>query len=274
MPGGFSSNLSVCKWTDTGTVTTTSAGTVITASASINTKGSWAQLVASSAIDSCCLEVALTGNASSSANGQSVDIGIGAGGSEVVIVADLMTQPPWNNSVHYVFPISIPAGTRIAARTQATTASSPVTCAVNLFDGEFARESYGGVGTVGFVSASTHGTAITPSATANTKGSYSQLIASTASDYVGFVLGFDLQNASVTTVQSFLLDLAIGAAASEVNIVSNFSVFSVVASSFRVAPANSAFYPIQIPAGTRLSARVQSSIASGAAVGVTFYGVY
>ena len=116
-----------CGIVDTyGAVTSTSGGTVITASATANAKGAWTQITASTLryyneISFSCLQA--------SQNSQSFlfDIGVGAAGSEQIIVPDI-----WNamdNSASFVvgsypsFPVSIPAGSRIAVRCQAQTAS-------------------------------------------------------------------------------------------------------------------------------------------------------
>lgn len=93
----------------------TSRGTVVT-SGTAGAKGSWAELTSSLAYDTRELMFVVTNH-----NGLRglLDVGIGAGGSEVVLLPDLHqvgttggTEGIWR------VPVSLPAGTRIAARHQ------------------------------------------------------------------------------------------------------------------------------------------------------------
>ena len=103
-------------------------------------------------------------------------------------------------------------------------------------------------------------TAVTASATINTKGSYAELIAATTYGSYGFFLGLT-NSAAAATDTSMLLDIAIGAAASEVDILSNY-----LAGLKPTTPATGGpewtFIPLFIPAGARVSARIQGVIAS------------
>ncbi len=108
------------------------------------------------------------------------------------------------------------------------------------------------------------GTTVTASSTINTKGSYSQLIAAATYDSYGFWLGiFGVSTAATDTSQ--LLDIAIGAAASEVDILSNFLTGSR-SSTVSVGGPTYYFIPLFSPAGSRVAARVQGVISSDTAV--------
>ena len=61
---------------------------------------------------------------------------------------------------------------------------------------------------------------------------------------------------------TWLLDIAIGAAASEVNIVENFSLVASSGSD-NIVPQAVYMLPVNIPAGTRLSAQAQCSGING-----------
>lgn len=91
------------------------------------------------------------------------------------------------------------------------------------------------------------------SASTHTKGTYSQLVASTSADASGLYFGV---NNAAASGRSFLLDLAIGAAASEQVILSNF----LIDQPLRFVA--SLHLPALIPAGSRLSARVQCDTGS------------
>lgn len=269
MPGGFPLGLDVCNGTDQGTATGTSQGTSITAGAA-NTAGSFTQLVASSAIDASWMIVIC--NQASAAGALAVDIAVGASGSEKVIAQQIVSVEASGAAV--AFPCSIPAGTRISARAQSSTASATVGVSVILFDGAFTQmDGNGGADSIGFVSGSTTGTTVTASASTNTKGSYAQLVASTTRDYIGLFGAFD--TGGTTTAHHNLLDIAIGASGSEQVIIPNFPAVSSAQglSANLFSPENIPFTPILIPAGTRIAARMQSNVASSA-MHVTLYGVY
>lgn len=95
---------------------------------------------------------------------------------------------------------------------------------------------------------------------ANTKGSYSTLIATATYDSYGFWLGIFNSGAS-TLNTSQLLDIALGAAASEVDIFSNYLTGQRPINSTSGGPYW-LFVPLFIPAGARVSARLQGVIAS------------
>ncbi len=103
---------------------------------------------------------------------------------------------------------------------------------------------------IGELSASSSGTLITCGA-ANTKGAYVELVAATTFPASGFYFNVgSLSN--VATL--YLIDIAVGAAASEVVLISNIHV-SVGGSAF----GTGGFFPLSIPAGVRISARAQDS---------------
>lgn len=109
---------------------------------------------------------------------------------------------------------------------------------------------------VGFVAASTTGTQVLANATANTLGSWVQIIASTAADCC--MLGIHISGFS-SNGPNGAVDIGIGAAASEVIILQQLMV-----SYFDANGAADALFliPVNIPAGTRIAARCQVDHAS------------
>jgi hypothetical protein len=102
-------------------------------------------------------------------------------------------------------------------------------------------------------------TNLTPSATLNTKGAYSQLIASTAAVTRSILIQCSAAVVQVTPGKQWLIDIALGGAGSEVNLIPNL-VFGVP-----TQYSNSGFcmlLPMTIAAGTRISARCQTNINS------------
>ena len=271
MPGGFPLGPDLCNGTSYGVDLTNSVGTALTGGAS-NTKGSYTQLVAATTFDACWIMVSIK-ETSNSTTHCAVDIAIGAGGSEKVILSNLMVEGSTNGTsgANSLFPCNIPAGTKISARAQngGAVADGP-TVSIILFDGGFTQfEGAAGADDIGFVSATTYGSLITASASANTKGSYTQLVAATARDYIGFVLYFGAPSTGAGASRG-LYDIAIGSIGSEIVIVPNIGANAVQVNS---KPAYSGPFFINIPAGTRIAARMQADTGSQAG-GMVLYGIY
>lgn len=99
------------------------------------------------------------------------------------------------------------------------------------------------------------GTTITAHASINTKGSYTELFSATTYDSYGFWLATNNSSANATDT-SMLLDIAIGAAASEVVIFPNYLC------GYRTGIGGMIFVPLFIPKGSRVSARIQALISA------------
>jgi hypothetical protein len=284
VPGGFPLGLQLCNEQVLGVAS--SAGTACAKSATANTKGAWKQLIAATAYDACWLTATLVIDYAGDMS-EAFDIGFGASGSEVAVVNNLMLpgvtsladNSPYS-VIEYSFPLHVPAGTRIAARVQSplTTDEDGSSIAVNLYDGAFTQiEGAAGVDAIGFNSSTTLGTALVPGAS-GAFGSYAQLTASTSRDYMGIFLGFDTQGALPALGGNFEIEVAIGASGSE-HIIKTTLGFASNLGSSRTAwlPLGSPFLPINIPAGTRIAARISENNVFGTSqsnFGLTLYGVY
>jgi hypothetical protein len=103
---------------------------------------------------------------------------------------------------------------------------------------------------------------VTANASANTKGAWTEIIASTTADA-------DLVEVSVqggntaSTIVGILLDIAIGASGSEVALFENVAVGGAAASSFNGEAGYRFGVPVYVPSGSRISARIQSNITLG-----------
>ena len=105
-----------------------------------------------------------------------------------------------------------------------------------------------------FLASSTNIT-VTASATLHTVGSWTQIIADTAtSEMAGLLMFFANSTTAAATDTGMLLDIGTGAAASEVVRVQSLAIS-------QQATCHTAI-PIRIPGSTRLAARIQSSVAS------------
>src|SRR6266566_2064348 len=225
MSGGYPLG-SICNAQGAGTNVSGSLSTQLTAAGTANTKGSYAQLIASSSADAVFALITMQYSPAANPNAVAVDIAVGGAGSETVVVPNLLMEGITSSgNWQILIPLHIPAGTRIAARCQSSVASDICYVGMILFDGDFGlAEGPGGYDAIGFTSATTLGTAITPNASVNIKGSYSQLVASALQDYRGFFACFDMQNTAVTPYGPWVVDIAIGGAGSEVIIVPDLSV--------------------------------------------------
>jgi hypothetical protein len=271
MPGGLPQGLEYANALDYGSDLVNTHGTVC-AAASANTKGTWVQLTPATTSDACWV-MANVSTVDNSPWATAVDIGVGAAGSEKIILPNLIC-PVSQYPRHYSFPISIQAGTRIAARCQSDTGAFNSYVTVTTFDGALAQmEGCAGADALGFTAGSTTGTKVTASASANVKGAYAQLIAATARDYIGLVIGLDWFQSGAFN-QFFMLDIATGPAGSEKVILSNvLCMTNEAASVYALSFPHFPFF-VPIPAGSRVSARIQATGAGSTFVGCTVYGIY
>ena len=95
----------------------------------VGSKGAWAEVFASLDNDTYGLMIQIHNAATSAANRTyAIDIGIGASGSELVIIPDLIGSCAATMDARgghwYYFPFYIPAGTRVAARAQGSVTTS------------------------------------------------------------------------------------------------------------------------------------------------------
>ncbi|MBC7294469.1 MAG: hypothetical protein H5T84_10300, partial [Thermoleophilia bacterium] len=242
-----------------GAATGTSSGTVVTADAAANTKGAWVELVASTGIT--CNELALYLLKISAAANFLIDIGTGGAGAETVVLSNLHMSEggPGRGGSVIALPITIPSGTRIAARCQASVGGS--TCTLmgiinnNLSYGSPAWTTYGAnTGT-------SRGTQIDPGATVDTKGAWVELTASSiAAKRIALLLG-NQANATDGT-SDFLIDIGTGGAGSEVVQIANIPMKALTTDDNKIPHMH--IFPLTISGGTRIAVRAQSSTSDAA----------
>lgn len=217
---------------------------------SANVKGAWVEVVAALAYSTAGVLLQWKGN---STNYSLIDVGIGAGGSEVVVLPNIvgivsMADNGWNSAF---FPLALPAGTRVACRYQAATGG--LTTGVKLL---FITDNFIGLQPVtrwqdwGTNTGASTGAAVVAGGSAHTKGGYSQLIAATAftTKWLALMVAWSDTN------RNFAIDIAIGAAASEEVVIPD--LFSFNSSAVVVG------LPFSIPGGSRVAARCASQNAS------------
>ena len=273
MPGGFPIGPELCNAQSfNANIGAFSNGytTVPTPSATANTKGSWSS-IGTTTYDCVAATVQMYLNETGGATTLSYafDIGIGGGGSQVVLVNNLLLSvaAQYNQfGAVYHIPLSIPGGTQFWMRSQCNVASGTAQGGASfiLWDGAQTNvEGAAGVDSIGFSTATTLGAAV--AAGNGSKGSYAQLTAATTRDYSALAVYVDPQ--ITNGGGGFYVDIAIGGSGSEVVIIPNLFIW--------LSPINnSQFFQIYVPSGTRIAARASSLNNATFTVGVTVYGVY
>lgn len=275
MSGGFSQAAGFANLTAYASDGTQQGGTtIVTQSASANTKGSWVSL-GTLTTDAAALIPRLTYlNNNGTDSGVSFDIGVGASGSQIVYIANINLAQPQAvglaalNIFQHAIPVSLPAKTQIWARASCNLASSTPTLGASFVSIDNAlgvSQEFYGVDTIG--ASATAGRGVSMTGGNGAKGTYAS-VGFALNDYSGFFLCFDyaLETAGMKT----LVDISIGASGSQVVVLPNI----VMGLELGFTGMDLEYYPIQIPAGSNIWARSCNLDGSTAKIGVTFYGVY
>ena len=221
-------------------------------------EGAWTEVIASTDADADTIYVYLAYlSGGGTVEDVLIDIGVGAAASETVFIENI----PFSGRATTVstsdvvcLPIQIPSGSRISARANAD-AAAVMGVGIALYKGNEKSFAFSGAKAFG-VTAAFGGVSVDSGAAANTKGSWVELDASTSDTIRGFWIHLGLlENAIIGVATGDFIDIGIGAAASEQVIVSNHYL-NVHTSEYSMP---STFYDIEIPSGTRVSARRQCS---------------
>lgn len=257
---------------------TTNSATAITSSATANTKGSYTQLMASTSFDAAAIMLELNTNFGDT--NYLLDVAVGAAASEQIIIPNLALAFNVGMALSVLFPIAIPAGSRLSARCQDNFGSSLVHMSGQLFSSSFLNTPpFHTVTAYGANTATSAGTIADGGAVANTKGAWAQLSASTTQAHDGLIIAAvkSPQSTVVTADYSQLADIGVGAAGSENILIPDIRCLASrsPSSSFKGALQPPIFcYPqCDIPAGVRLAVR-QLSSSTNAADRANSYVVY
>lgn len=196
------------------TPSTSTFGTRATAGGSANTKGSWSQVTASLPHDAYGFWLTMAGTATSATSTDGLlDIGIGAGGSEVVLVPDLLAGwlgTPTQGPRTLFIPIFITKGTRVAVRNQGVLAGDTVDCMFHFKSGDPANRGqlFSGCDAYGIVSASSAGLAHTPGNT-GAESTWASIGSTTSKSY-GAIMPLIQSSNTTTTAIAYHWELGIG----------------------------------------------------------------
>ena len=250
-------------WSETaGAVAASSTGTAVTAHASADTKGTLVELIASTAHNAQWMSVNIYAGTTSGLTGL-LDILIGSA-TEQVLIANLPTtsrEASEGGGGPYLFPVSIPRGSRISAQYQNSTGSSIALVTVQLFSGHPASpwsnctyvDRYG-------ATATSRGTNIDPGAVANTYSAYSAIANTTLRDIRWLVLCVQNADTASAAATQWTIQVAIGAATEQV-IAGDFLLTGGQLTD-NAMPFMHYYLPIYIPRGSIISVRAKCSSAT------------
>lgn len=198
-----------------------------------------------------------------------VRVSIGPAGSEAQLFNENFAAPGRRTGhafTHYC-PIAIPKGVRVAG------SGNSIKMLLIGEGGGF--NNLGGYtkGTVHRGSTQNRGVIVDAGSVIHTKGAYTEVATSISDEYKALLIIFDnLGNNTIQTTE-LLVDIAIGAAGSEIVVIANLAV-SQEPTGDQIHPGSYTL-PIVIPIGTRIAARAQANnITAGIArqTGVTVVG--
>ena len=240
-------------------LTYSTSGVGVTASATANTVGSWQQIISNTAIaaNNTVTLLQLGGAATPGTgidNSLLMDVGIGAAGSETVVVERLAVN---QGGIALNIPVRIPGATRIALRARAATGSRGVSFGTIISSGELSGRSAQAVPTSLDV-LGTNAATSTATAMSGASGSWIEIIGNTTQDYQALIL-FQAGPASAGTGQTqvlYRLDMGIGASGSEVQVATLGGLFAGNSSVTSREPSTlNSIYGGFVPAGTRIAVR-------------------
>lgn len=241
----------------------------ITTPTTANTKGAWVQVIASTSAKSSLLRLGPqnTWNGTQM-NGVLMDVGVGAAGSEVVVIADLAV-----GCCHTVLniPIAIPSGSRVAVRVQqsGTTAWNFYPTFVFYDVGGYASTPTS-VDVLGTSNATSYGTALS-----GASGTWTEIVTSTSKDYQTC---FAIPSASgvgtfTGNYPGALFHLGVGAAGSETILASGYPQLTAGYISFAFPNTEMHFGTGPVPAGSRLAVQPNVSSTNASRMAACIVGV-
>jgi hypothetical protein len=260
---------------DVNTTSSTWTETTLTADASAHTMGSYSTVLTTSAAVTL-IRVMFRGTATNGAATETmVDIASGAGPTNFIASIPVGHLPNLQAGslaypAEYWIPVSIPTTTAISARCQSVvTGGKTVVMAMQTFSGSNLTAT--AIDTIGATTASSRGTSCAAGTSGAEPASYTQVIASTAAAYTGLLWAVNA-GGDTTMQDSFaLVDIATGAASSEVNIVTDHQVKMTSGETLMSDPVSP--LTVNIPQGTRLSARVSQASANAQSYDIVLFGL-
>lgn len=221
-----------------------------------NAKGNWTQLIAALAYDTDWLHVMLHDD---NLPNNLWDIGVGANPNEKVVVSNLLFNGRGGseNYGHLLLPIHLTKGQRLVARKQSATNNGVGYIIAQPMGPTFASgDRFQRCTTYGANTADSGGADLDPGGSANTKGTWQQIVASTTNPMRALAVGLGTRgNAVIGVLTRWLIDIGIGANPNEKVLIPNIGY--IAGTSEVYGPPLCGPFFVSVPAGTRISARAQ-----------------
>jgi hypothetical protein len=248
-----------------------SGNPTVTSGSPAHTKGAWTQLVASTSGNASVIYLSLSNFLNGGDSSMLLDIGIGASGSETVLIGNIacggahqgVNMSIGTYSFHFEIPIKIPSGSRISARSQCISASKTVRAGFTLFNVGDYDQAPTSVDSIGVNTATSEGTNFVANNT------YVELTAATSRAYRAVVLIPNVSGSEVGSL-SATFTVATGASGSEVEIGNRLAVYN---NAEFVCCEQNMLIPQNIPSGTRLSVKANGLSGTIANYGASLIGI-
>lgn len=242
-------------------------GTSCTTGGAEATKGTIVEAIASANFDAYLMHITIGDYTTSSSSGRGcLDIMIGGSGSEQVLIENLLMGRCGGSAddlqvkgpKQWMFPVFVPAGSRLSIRAAGQATSTTVRCAITLMGGQGSPQFQVGtkVTTYG-VATVANGVSITEGAS-GAEGSWTQITSSTSQEHFCLVPSYQFNTTSGASERYSYVDIGIGASSSEVQIGPTY-IYSSGWYSLMDGPFNPMPAFCNIPAGTRLAMRASNS---------------
>jgi len=258
-----------------GQLTASSTVTTVTASATVNTPGTWVQMFLSTPFPSSMV-VPFIGNGGiflSTQNSQTLlDVGLGPVGSEQVLVPNVAIGGNAQFATWH-FPIAVAGGSRLSLRLRSVVASKASIFGMMLHGGGSGVEAGHFPTTYGAVTATSQGTTLATPGALNTKTAWTVISAATTSPMRWMAIGMAAPNTATSAAANGLMDIGVGGAGVEAVVIADIPYRTSTAED--ILAAFPMTYPVNLPAGVRLVARHQANAVSGAAAvpNITITGI-
>jgi hypothetical protein len=246
----------------------TSAVVTAVTGSTAHTKGAWVELFSATPYEADFIGIIYGASLANQNSSTLIDIGVGASGSETVIVGDVAIGGKVANAFQDDFiPVRIPAGSRVAVRVQGIrTSYSIINICMKLFN--FNLNSPTSVDTLGTSTTTSTGTSVGTS--------WTQIAASTSQDYQCLVAVFSLSTNN-SAAATFQMDVGTGPAGSEQAVITAMLATTVNENIAKEPVGNGRLlyllhFPPSgvIPAGTRIVGRRSASLLWLTVIGVPF----
>lgn len=245
--------------------TSTTVGTTIT-------NGTWVEVTPAAEFD--VTEVYVSARVTANGISKSLSIGVGAAGTETSIFDALLITGNDSYPQSATIPISIPKGTRVALYGTGAGVQSVVAVAGLGASGFLSSAPTQYIKTYGLhVAATGRGVTLTMSNTAHVKSAWTEIAASTDYDTSWIALGIGGANNSTMLDALYLIDVAAAPAGSESsNIILENIVTRSDGSDDIITDRFLGPFPMHIPKGTRLAARMQRANTLHTSIDLVIHG--